>query len=112
MEDALRGMLSKDGNTLNNLVLILVLMEDALRDRDYLCGHKGQHSVLILVLMEDALRESQTRRIHRRNLVGLNPCSNGRCSARKALTSKSATSLSLNPCSNGRCSARANFKTC
>ena len=61
-------------------VLILVLMEDALRGphRDYLCGHKG---VLILVLMEDALRVTW-RVLSRREVPRLNPCSNGRCSAR------------------------------
>ena len=63
-------------------VLILVLMEDALR----VCSRiriTQRYRVLILVLMEDALREY--------NLAGLvflswclNPCSNGRCSARRS----------------------------
>ena len=38
-------------------------------------------TVLILVLMEDALRESIAALDHY-TLIGLNPCSNGRCSAR------------------------------
>ena len=103
MEDALR----EDGThlfLLHNQVLILVLMEDALRDRpldvvenprnvlilvlmeDALRGHREldllvTQQVLILVLMEDALREHNygTQKIYS---SCLNPCSNGRCSAR------------------------------
>ncbi len=85
MEDALRDVvrLRRRGGY---PVLILVLMEDALR------GQKGQravqaNAVLILVLMEDALREVQNAP---NTIIG--SC--------------------LNPCSNGRCSARAKFKTC
>ena len=37
--------------------------------------------------------------------TGLNPCSNGRCSARTTRSSPSTALKSLNPCSNGRCSA-------
>ena len=37
----------------------------------------------------------------------LNPCSNGRCSARRGDSQEDQRiSRSLNPCSNGRCSAR------
>ena len=65
---------------LAGVVLILVLMEDALRVAD-----TGRYSlsqtVLILVLMEDALRESRLMRYNHMR-VSLNPCSNGRCSAR------------------------------
>ena len=82
MEDALRVRESSWISSKGDWVLILVLMEDALRvdaydDMDYVTY------VLILVLMEDALRA-----INGNNAVffaiGLNPCSNGRCSARGA----------------------------
>ena len=35
----------------------------------------------------------------------LNPCSNGRCSARVLVDLYNVEGYSLNPCSNGRCSA-------
>ena len=60
-------------------------MEDALRD--YLNMWKSIYIVLILVLMEDALREG---------MVG----------------SMLACHTCLNPCSNGRCSARTEFRKC
>ena len=84
--------------------------------------------VLILVLMEDALRGPiEITKINLRN--GLNPCSNGRCSARTHndmieetfnvlilvlmedalrvpfLVGLFQAKRCLNPCSNGRCSA-------
>ena len=103
-------------------------MEDALRDfsRPLQCG--GLQGVLILVLMEDALRAQDSNSYCLISLC-LNPCSNGRCSASKALKTVVAKrdsvlilvlmedalrvsggifdnmSSSLNPCSNGRCSA-------
>ncbi len=54
MEDALREFRGFfDNRPLD--VLILVLMEDALRAR-YVCSALASNLVLILVLMEDALR--------------------------------------------------------
>ena len=41
---------------------------------------KGESKVLILVLMEDALRVKNLLEITTM-AIGLNPCSNGRCSA-------------------------------
>ena len=43
----------------------------------------GEDLVLILVLMEDALR-AQVADLFNKALTCLNPCSNGRCSARGA----------------------------
>ncbi len=60
-------------------VLILVLMEDALREIVQPLNNESLW-VLILVLMEDALREVK-RRSKDLSSRGLNPCSNGRCSA-------------------------------
>ena len=82
MEDALRGTDLYQA-AVNLEVLILVLMEDALRE-----GRRGaggtEHNVLILVLMEDALRAVSLQMVLSCN-SGLNPCSNGRCSARAKL---------------------------
>ena len=64
-------------------VLILVLMEDALRDRP-LRRQERLLSVLILVLMEDALRGT-CNVVSPTSDGGLNPCSNGRCSARSSI---------------------------
>ena len=61
--------------------LILVLMEDALRAQ-WLPLYNGQRDVLILVLMEDALRDIYEDR-YINHILSLNPCSNGRCSARQ-----------------------------
>ena len=62
------------------VVLILVLMEDALRVKVRILVRQ-QKMVLILVLMEDALRETPSMgKLFPLN--SLNPCSNGRCSAR------------------------------
>ncbi len=65
------------------VVLILVLMEDALRAY-YNVGSITYDVVLILVLMEDALRVEELC-LTRLTIVSLNPCSNGRCSARHLL---------------------------
>ena len=54
--------------------------------------------------MEDALRVVSSS-LPAALYVGLNPCSNGRCSARTTRSSPSTALKSLNPCSNGRCSA-------
>ena len=80
MEDALRATLTP-GTKTKLVVLILVLMEDALRgDRAKYCS-ECKKAVLILVLMEDALRVYNFNYFDMcRNC--LNPCSNGRCSAR------------------------------
>ena len=61
-------------------VLILVLMEDALRAAVTTYQNALDATVLILVLMEDALRAEKelSKDIQ---FPGLNPCSNGRCSA-------------------------------
>ena len=56
-------------------------MEDALRDsKEYIKRDFGP--VLILVLMEDALRDLRSANLRLGSNKGLNPCSNGRCSAR------------------------------
>ena len=55
-------------------------MEDALRG-SILHASQCRPQVLILVLMEDALRECQQSGVVSQ-ANGLNPCSNGRCSAR------------------------------
>ena len=65
--------------------------------------------VLILVLMEDALRESQTGSFGD-GCNSLNPCSNGRCSARFINQPNNNKTMSLNPCSNGRCSASEQYE--
>ena len=54
-------------------------MEDALRDLYNVEGYKDV-KVLILVLMEDALRVGLFEKAMN-SQSGLNPCSNGRCSA-------------------------------
>ena len=54
-------------------------MEDALREDNVALAIKAT-DVLILVLMEDALRECQQSGVVSQ-ANGLNPCSNGRCSA-------------------------------
>ena len=64
----------------NLKVLILVLMEDALRAHQEPQSRRRLYGVLILVLMEDALRVYSLYLDTYAN--GLNPCSNGRCSAR------------------------------
>ena len=115
------------------VVLILVLMEDALR---VVLGVKivPEYRVLILVLMEDALRDfvkdlflilhkglnpcsngrcsaSLCEKIlHFDVITCFNPCSNGRCSASVGPSSLGGCFLGLNPCSNGRCSARTSRK--
>ena len=61
------------------IVLILVLMEDALRVLAHKAGNLSRY-VLILVLMEDALRDKYWMTASYQS--SLNPCSNGRCSAR------------------------------
>ena len=79
MEDALRGQ-QPDRSRLCGHVLILVLMEDALRG--HTCPLKWMRTaVLILVLMEDALRVMRNPK-NGNLFFSLNPCSNGRCSAR------------------------------
>ena len=85
-------------------VLILVLMEDALRVETFNFEKTERYRVLILVLMEDALRVSSNISEQVAALC-LNPCSNGRCSARVFYPDGSVIQYSLNPCSNGRCSA-------
>ena len=55
-------------------------MEDALREQVTALFSKAL-TVLILVLMEDALRDG-SRPKKRSTRCSLNPCSNGRCSAR------------------------------
>ena len=65
-------------------VLILVLMEDALRGMAVFTVILSM-GVLILVLMEDALRDP-IKDLLRSSRGGLNPCSNGRCSARVETT--------------------------
>ena len=86
-------------------VLILVLMEDALRDKAaYLVNHKDK--VLILVLMEDALREPKLCSLmHLVIEVLILVLMEDALRELKALKKK-AEELGLNPCSNGRCSAR------
>ena len=79
MEDALRALKVMILRYLEMKVLILVLMEDALRE---FWKHPKVllKKVLILVLMEDALRDRiEWEYLYDKN--GLNPCSNGRCSA-------------------------------
>ena len=79
-------------------------MEDALRDS--VGEFRGFFdNVLILVLMEDALRDV-VKNPKNGKLFCLNPCSNGRCSARIKTMTYLKLEKSLNPCSNGRCSAR------
>ena len=80
-------------------------MEDALRaDSGILVDL--YNVVLILVLMEDALRDFVSAYKNAEISESLNPCSNGRCSARPSwLTRKGIDEQRLNPCSNGRCSA-------
>ena len=77
-------MLCEDGNLtqISKLteVLILVLMEDALRVFHGIRRNEVLH-VLILVLMEDALRDKSKVQVIDK-YGSLNPCSNGRCSAR------------------------------
>ena len=55
--------------------------------------------------MEDALR-GDVYYVSGNQFDGLNPCSNGRCSARHNFGELWSNCNSLNPCSNGRCSAR------
>ena len=55
--------------------------------------------------MEDTLRVKQSHMMSIMYL-GLNPCSNGRCSARMEDPRTKDNIVGLNPCSNGRCSAR------
>ena len=62
-------------------VLILVVMEDALRDGQQQEQQQVKTVVLILVVMEDALREKYYF-FNKTSIYGLNPCCNGRCSAR------------------------------
>ena len=59
-------------------------MEDALRDRRR-DSKVGRQAVLILVLMGDALREAMST-ISWCLQDRLNPCSNGRCSAREFIS--------------------------
>ena len=63
------------------LVLILVLMEDGLRAYMWKYYSKRTYGVLILVLMEDGLRVLQTKLVIE-SFIRLNPCFNGRWSAR------------------------------
>ena len=69
------------------IVLILVLMEDTLRDRNRLI-FLFLIIVLILVLMEDTLRAKCHHR--KLELLGLNPCFNGRYSQRRLVFSFNA----------------------
>ena len=55
MEDTLRELNSDGETSVNNGVLILVLMEDTLRVAGSFVNTTGDY-VLILVLMEDTLR--------------------------------------------------------
>ncbi len=66
--------------TATTIVLILVLMEDVLRGCQF-TSIEDPIAVLILVLMEDALRELDAIKVEKLSL-SLNPCFNGRCSAR------------------------------
>ena len=61
-------------------------MEDALRDASNIATESGM-SVLILVLMEDALRGLYILATLHKS-PSLNPCSNGRCSAREVKISE------------------------
>ncbi len=81
MEDGLRVVLEYIYLRKLLLVLILVLMEDGLRDYRNIKEIIIYFVVLILVLMEDGLREKRriSQRIKRNSL---NPCFNGRWSAR------------------------------
>ena len=56
-------------------------MEDGLREYYRLMKKRRDH-VLILVLMEDGLRADKARARHREWAERLNPCFNGRWSAR------------------------------
>ena len=71
-------------NNHNLGVLILVVMEDALRDKQMAQNTMKNIFVLILVVMEDALREVKVEP-KKEKKMGLNPCCNGRCSARSRL---------------------------
>ena len=90
------------GNKLS--VLILVLMEDT---------HWGSsrteawqlRKVLILVLMEDTHWVSRKMKKNK-DLVGLNPCFNGRYSLSEESSRTRMVSRCLNPCFNGRYSLR------
>ena len=64
----------------------------------------NQALVLILVLMEDALQVFLVKQVLHGGFC-LNPCSNGRCSARGWQEIVTSSACCLNPCSNGRCSA-------
>ena len=57
--------------------------------------------------MEDALRAQTIQTTKTSKYVCLNPCSNGRCSARTQRSATEASKNGLNPCSNGRCSTRS-----
>ncbi len=79
-------------------------MEDGLRDAARSALKNGDVDVLILVLMEDGLRVPKKKLTML--LISLNPCFNGRWSARSSASSKySEFPQGLNPCFNGRWSA-------
>ena len=67
-------------NAMRNAVLILVLMEDTLREVAKAIQRKCL-MVLILVLMEDTLRDNT--KVSAKDILGLNPCFNGRYSQRR-----------------------------
>ncbi len=63
--------------------------------------------------MEDALRVENVTYHMVLEAKCLNPCSNGRCSARPSGYGWNTEALlSLNPCSNGRCSASSCSHKC
>ena len=72
---------NKNVSFLEVMVLILVLVEDGLRV--FISSNEGSKNrcVLILVLVEDGLREKLLLGLNR-NAKRLNPCFNGRWSAR------------------------------
>ena len=82
MEDGLRELLSEDWEAYSETVLILVLMEDGLRVYDYGNKQSSRFGVLILVLMEDGLRVKRKQLWKITIQTSLNPCFNGRWSAR------------------------------
>ena len=92
MEDGLRAWGPEAGKLIGLIVLILVLMEDGLRVVGAIFGAYIILNVLILVLMEDGLRA--TISIVPALLLCLNPCFNGRWSARRCLTQQRQTEVS------------------
>ena len=108
MEDALRDSVGEFRGFFDN-VLILVLMEDALRD---VVKNPKNGKLFCLNPCSNGRCSARIKTMTYLKLEkSLNPCSNGRCSARTLSMMTKNSPICLNPCSNGRCSARANFKT-